>query len=68
MTDETKSPSKTVELDLIFTKEKETKNKVRYQETESEVHEIIVGTLYVSKKAIKELGEPDKINMIIGPE
>lgn len=47
---------------LEFEKERDTKNTVRYQEV-GDVHS--VGTLYIQKHAVKELGNPEKITVEI---
>lgn len=49
-------------MKITFTKGNETKNKVRYEE---EGDEVAVGTLYVGKDHVKEMGDPDRIEVSI---
>jgi hypothetical protein len=51
-------------MKLSFNKTRETKNKVRYDEVDSD----FVGALYVSKEAIEELGDPEVIVVTIDAE
>lgn len=50
-------------LEAVFTFEKDTKNTKRF--AESPDGPPIVGTIYVQKWAIKNLGDPDKIRVTI---
>ena len=49
-------------LTLTFEHERDTKNKQRFQEVKTD-H---IGTLYVSKTAIAELGNPDVLKVTVG--
>ena len=48
---------------LVFSKEKETKNTVKFTE---EGDSPIIGSLYVQKSAIAGLGNPDKVEVTVG--
>lgn len=48
-------------LRVIFTKEKETANTVRFQEVEEGSSGTVVGRLYMQKKALKQIGNPQMI-------
>jgi len=52
-------------LTLTFEKEKETKNTVRFQERERDDGPPIIGTLYVQKYALKQLGNPETLTVTI---
>ena len=52
-------------LTRVFQKEKETKNKVRLQEATGDGTDEAVGTLYITKEAYKELGEPEGVTVDI---
>jgi len=45
-----------------FKKERETKNKVRYEE---EGDSPVIDKLYVSKTSVKELGDPEELTVTI---
>ncbi len=45
-----------------FFKEKETKNTIRFEESDDS---FIMGTAYIQKRSLKELGNPDKIKITI---
>lgn len=49
-------------MKLIFTKAKDTKNKVRYEE---EGDDQVVGTLYITKEDVRDLGNPEKVEVTI---
>ena len=51
-----------VTLELEFTKERETKNTVRYQEVGTVT---AVGVLYVQKDVLRALGSPEKLKVLI---
>ena len=53
-------------LELIFSREKETKNTWRYREDESEF-EASVGTIYVQKEALGE-PVPQRVKVIIAED
>ena len=53
-------------LELIFRREKETKNTWRYREDESEF-EASVGTIYVQKEALGE-PVPQRVKVIIAED
>lgn len=48
-----------------FSKDKETKNKIRFQEVTEDGTEEAVGSLYVTKAVCKELGEPSSVEVQI---
>ena len=45
---------------------KETKNTLRYEETETD-EPLVIGTLYIHKWAAKRLGDPEAITVTIEP-
>lgn len=49
----------------VFEKEKETKNKVRLAEATGDGTEEAVGTLYMTKEAYAELGNPEGVTVEI---
>jgi len=51
-------------MELKFIKERETKNTIRYQEDAGDDPQV-VGTLYIQKWAVKQLGNPDRITVTI---
>jgi hypothetical protein len=51
-------------IELVFARERETKNTVRYQELEGD-EPPVVGTLYVQKFACKRLGDPEQLRLTI---
>lgn len=53
-------------IDLIFERERETKNKVRFQE-QGKKEELITDKLYVTKKALKSMGDPTTLHVNISP-
>jgi len=53
------------ELKVSFTKERETKNTVRFEEEPREGASTVIGTLYVQKQALLELGSPSRLNVVI---
>lgn len=56
--------AKSKQLVTTFTKERDTKNKVRFQEDEEP---FAIDKLYVSKKFLKELGDPENLKVTIEP-
>ncbi|HEV2122949.1 MAG TPA: hypothetical protein VGW38_09260 [Chloroflexota bacterium] len=52
---------------ISFTREKDTKNTVRFSEVVPDDDSPIVGTLYVQKHALKALGSPDSLTVSITP-
>ena len=53
-------------LEITFKRERETKNTVRYEEEASESGEPpVVGTLYLQKWALKRLGDPEIIRVVV---
>lgn len=53
-------------LKLTFVRERETKGTVRYKEKqEDESQRPIVGTLYVTKPALNDLGNPQELQVTI---
>lgn len=55
------------EVSRVLTKEKETKNKVRFQEVFGDGTEEAVGSLYMTKDSYKEIGEPEGVSVQIRP-
>ncbi len=53
------------ELTLTFTREKDTKNTVRYREVVPDGDPGVVGSIYVQKFALKELGQPEQLTVVI---
>ncbi len=51
-------------MEVLFDKEKETKNTVRFQEREGEQPPVI-GILYIKKWAVKSLGDPNVVKLSI---
>ena len=51
-------------LKVILRRAKETKNTVRYEESESD-QPMVIGTLYVQKWAIHRLEDPEAITVTI---
>jgi hypothetical protein len=49
---------------LTFTKEKETKNTIRYQETTEANGKIIIGSLYIQKSFL-EANPPESLSVTI---
>jgi hypothetical protein len=55
-----------VAIEVEFVRERETKNTVRFQEVESaDGTPPAVGTIYVQKYAVRQLGNPDRIRVRI---
>jgi hypothetical protein len=50
---------------VAFVKERETKNTVRFEEERREGAAAAIGTLYVQKQALLELGSPTRLNVAI---
>jgi len=55
------SKKKTIE----FVKERDTKNTVRFAEVVADDDQPAIGTLYVQKFALKDLGAPEKLSITI---
>lgn len=54
------------QIELFFTKEKITKNTVRYiEQAGSESDTPVVAAIYVHKSALKKLGNPDHLHVTI---
>lgn len=51
-------------LELQFTKERETKNTVRFSEDGKQQ---AIGTLYVQKSALAKIGDPEALSVTIEP-
>lgn len=52
-------------MKIRFVKERETKNTHRFQEMIEENETAVVGTLYVQKSALEELGFPENLELEI---
>jgi len=52
-------------LTANLTREKETKNTIKFAENERDDGPPVVGTLYVQKYALKQLGNPETIKITI---
>ena len=48
-----------------FTKEKETKNTIRFTENTEGQSETVLGTVYVPKSSLKEIGWSEGKNLVI---
>jgi len=55
-------------ISVRFVKERETKNTIRFQEDHPETEPAKVGTVYVQKHALAQLGHPEEIEVKITPE
>ena len=55
-------------LDVLFSFDRATKNTGRYQEIVELDGEEIIGTLYVQKKALALLGNPQKLRVTVAKE
>jgi len=54
------------ELTVEFVQERETKNTVRFQEQESPRGDPpVIGTLYLQKWALRRLGNPERVSVIV---
>jgi hypothetical protein len=61
-------PPATEPLTLSFTKERETKGTWRYAEDVQDASQRpTIGTIYVLKTVLAELGDPDKLTVTIAP-
>ena len=56
------TPKAPESVELSFTKERETKNTVRFSEDSENP---VVGTLYIQKSAANDLGNPDNLTVTI---
>lgn len=57
------------EIEVKLRKERETKNTVRFEEIESESGEPpVIGTLYLQKWALKRIGNPDTVVVVVKAE
>lgn len=52
------------EVVLRFARERETKNTVRFEELVGD-GERVIGTLYVTKAAVAQLGQPDHLDVAV---
>jgi hypothetical protein len=59
--------AKTQTLELEFSKDKETKNTIRFQEDVEEDATPVVGMVYLKKQAVKDLGDPENLLLTIAP-
>ena len=55
------------EITRTFVKKRETKNKVVFDEVEGDGQDLAVGTLYVEKTHLKELDDPEGLQVTIAP-
>jgi len=55
------------ELVLTFETERPTKNTVRFEEVTEDDGASAVGTLYVQKWALRDIGRPERIKVTIEP-
>lgn len=56
------------DLTITFTKERETKNTVRFQENLEKGRERgTIGTLYVLQKDLEGIGNPEQLKVTISP-
>jgi hypothetical protein len=55
------------QLSNTFSTEKPTKNTVKFGE-DGDDSKFIMGTAYVQKRALAEIGNPDKVEVIIKPK
>jgi hypothetical protein len=58
------------QLTVKFVRERETKNTVRFAEVPRDPKQpeaLVVGTLYVQKAALDEIGTPDNLTVTIQP-
>ena len=55
------------EVKIRFEREKDTKNTVRFAEAAADGDPLVVGTLYVQKFVVKELGQPEAVEVTIRP-
>jgi hypothetical protein len=53
---------------LRFERERETRNTVRFHELAGEDAEPLVGSLYVRKEALAQLGDPDELTVTVHAE
>jgi hypothetical protein len=59
--------SKAKKLEFTCTTERETKNKVRYQEQTAEGEDFIVDKLYLSKVRLADIGNPRAVKVTVEP-
>jgi hypothetical protein len=52
-------------MEAKYTREKDTKNMVQYLEVVPKNEEPVTRSIYISKAAVKELGDPDNITVTI---
>lgn len=53
-------------MKLLFERERDTKNTIRYAEVpQTEDEPVVVGTLYIQKFAARELGNPERVVVTI---
>ena len=56
------------DITIQLKKERETKNTIRFEETENaEGNPPLIGTLYVQKWALKRLGDPEMLTLTLTP-
>lgn len=55
-------------ITVEFVKERETKGTWRYQEVPPENAEAVIGTLYVRKFALADVGVPERFTVTITPK
>ena len=53
-------------IEVEFRRERETKNTIRFEEVESESGDPpVIGSLYLQKWAVKRLGDPQKLKVMV---
>lgn len=52
-------------ITVVFDKERETKNAVRFAEVVEDDATPKIGTLYVKKAALSEIGNPDRLTVTV---
>ena len=56
------------DITIQLKRERETKNTIRFEETENEEgNPPLIGTLYVQKWALKRLGDPETLTLTLKP-
>lgn len=53
------------QIQVWFEKEKETRNTIKFREAVTEGEPEVIGSLYVQKHALKELGYPTRLKVTV---